>query len=176
VCGTAVEEIAFESMSNSRREDVSAHLKYAKWLAELEHLLVNLFVVYAAAHRLSPAIQTSGYHVYQLCVQIDGQPNLDGNKVRSRRRDVIHQLEVSHSRQEIQREINAVRTSLRKRLLSCRHIVSGKTYLLPLLNAHLRRKARYRSDHDTLKVQLSRHCSLDIDPGFRKALEDASLN
>ena len=48
--------------------------------------------------------------------------------------------------------------------------ISGKTYLLPLVQLQLRQVAGLQSPSDTLKVRLAQHCDLTIDPGLKRAL------
>jgi hypothetical protein len=176
LCETAATELAYDNMPNAPRHYVASHIAFPQWLSHPERCLVNLFIVYALAKVLAPDIQTSAYHVYQLCIQSGGQPEIDLQKVRARRNSVMRELEQHASRQNIAERLRSIRQSVRNRSLHSIHVVSGKTYLLPLLHAHLRRRTKYRGDIDTLKVQLARYCVLDIDRGLCEAILNVANN
>ncbi len=172
-CGAAATEIAFESLSNTRRDEVRQRVGFGSFASEIAAPLRGLFIVYAAAHRLRVGIATSRYHVYQLCTNRDGQPELDGGKVRRRRQKLLAEMVQRHSSGAVRKALRSIMTNLRRVKCPGHCMVSGKTYLLPLLLAHLRRVAGYRGPMRTLIVQLARYCNLETDTGLAEAVRAA---
>ncbi len=175
-CRYAVEEIAYESLGNMEREATVLYLDFAKWVTEIELPLLRLFLVYAVVHKLAHTIKTSGFHVYQLCSQVDGQPNLDNNKVAERRHNLQRQIKALCPIDRIRIEFKTIKEKIRTCMCGPIHVVSGKTYLLPLLHSYLRRKVKYKGDIAMLKVHLARYCRTDIDPGLCEAVLKSSIN
>lgn len=173
-CGKAALEVAVDHLSNSPRSDVQRVLDYDSFTRNIERCLMSLFVTYAVVNALSPEIETSGYHVNRLCQRANGQDKLDPNKVRARRRALLLALRPRHNPKDVASRLMAIRRTVRNRGLTIRHVASGKTYLLPLLRTHLQRTAHYIGSVETLKVQLARHCQLDFEEGFQRAVLNAA--
>ena len=174
LCDNAVTELAYETLSNMPKPEVHDIVKFNEFTNSVNRQLQNLFITYATAFKLSSTIETSGFHVYQLCENHSGQPFLDRGKVRRRRKFISNSLKANHSPAVIRKEYEEVKARCKSNDWSALHVVSGKTYLLPLLFSYLRVNANYRGTVDTLKVQLARYCNLDIDQGLKDAVLKAA--
>lgn len=170
LCEQAMVEIVYEQASNRTKEDIRAVVAAESPHRQYEHILMSLFVLYAIAKTHIPSMPTAGHHVYRLCRRQDRALVIDLAMLRSRRSEVFRELSNIIGRQHVLSEYRRLRELLRAQSLSARHVVSGKTYLFPLVDSWFRRSAGYRGDCDSLKVRLARYCRLDIDPGLSGAV------
>lgn len=174
LCREAVHQVCYENAVNDQMSTIETLLDYSGFISEIESEILELFIVYAAVNELDPAQQTVGYHVFQLCNTNIGQPHMDSSKVRNRRQTLMTNLSTKFSLNQIDTIVSRIRCKIADDQLEVVHVASGKSYILPLLWAHLKQVVHYRGTLNTLLVQLARHCRLDIDPYFVDAIRDAS--
>lgn len=173
-CPTAATEVAYECLHNMPKPDVERIVNFAKLQEGISTSLHDLFVVYATVWVLDNTIETSGCHVHTLCHQVGGYPVLSRRKVRQKRRALLTQLSAKYSKKHIDKVYQTIIQTISSAALTYRHLVSGKTYLLPLLLTHLCRVAQYRGNKRTLMVQLAKHCDLSFASQLCEAVRSAA--
>jgi hypothetical protein len=174
LCIDAVHQLCYEHATNDPMANIEKLVDYAGFISELESELLELFIVYAAVHELDHEQQTVGYNVFRLCDTSAGPPRIDSAKVTARQQSLLAELRIKCTGDQIRDTITDIRERVSAKHYRAVHVVSGKSYALPLLLAHLKRTVRYRGTQDTLLVQLARHCRLHVDSGLAAAVRDAS--
>jgi len=113
-----------------------------------------LFILYGVAHKLAPALKTTGVNVHQFCLAGNKGPTLAPAKIRSKLRELVRDMRTLNSLGTIR----AVRKELQARA-GVYHpqdfLISGKDYLLPLLRTHLAGHLGFQGSLETLKARLA---------------------
>lgn len=171
---TAVLEVAFECLSNVPRDQVDAIVRFQQFLHGILEKLMPLFVAYVAVQLLDANLETVGFNVSQLLVQESRFPELSADKVAQRVAHMQQKLAQAHSEKEVASAVEGARRTISDCNTHLAKLISGKTYLLPLVYHHLRHKACFLGNLDHLKVRLARYCELDVDPGLLRAVYAAA--
>lgn len=174
MCVEAVHQVGYECMPNQPMLSVAELINYKGFITVIETGLLELFTIYAAAHALDREIETAAFHVFRICDASVGPPQLDEGKLRERVSDVTSRLREKFTEAQVEEKIEEIKKRITRKRFKATRVVSGKSYLLPLLRAHLNRKVRYRASENTLLVQLARHARLDIDPDLVSAVKSAA--
>lgn len=179
---TAMVELSLECLTNSSREEIRIGLRLSEFSDDVSIKLLPLFVVYAAVWILGARenrhvhISTTGYSAMQLCDDRETGLYLSDAKI-TQRIDVIKGELVNTYRFSDEAIVAAIAEMETKPPRDPREgwrLISGKTYLLPLLFHYLRRQAHFSGTLEQLKVRLARHCELDVDEGLMPAVLEAS--
>ena len=165
-CFDAATEVAFDSVAERTREEIRDTLELEKLQELCADTLFELFVGYAVADSLGSEEKTSGQSVYEFCELVDGEHQLSPAKVEARAAELHSGLKSEFGADAVTERENLIRQNLAGSNLDYRHVVSGKTYLLPLLLRRLKRRASYKGEMIDFRNRLARYCSLDIEPGL----------
>jgi hypothetical protein len=165
-------EIALESSTDTPRDDLRTKLQIDLRLSQATAVLLPLFVIYGIASELDVPVQTSSFPVVRLCGTQTDPNTLSQRLIRQRIRYVLGQILTCRSRGQYRAAKRKVRSSIDQWTRPCHHLISGKTYLLPLAHCLLRSVTGFRDSMDALKVRLAAHCGLDIDPDFASRLKE----
>lgn len=163
-------EIAAECESNTNWIDLAAKLNIEGLFEVAQSMLLPLFIAYAVSERLGLGIQTVKYPVQRLCSSPHEPLTLSGYLVRRRLEEVRNQILTAipiTAYRALRRQMMVQACNIPGKLV---RLISGKTYLLPLLHLHLQSKVAFVGTVDSLKVRLAANCELDIDPGLQAAL------
>lgn len=178
----AVLEVAYESSTNEKKEDVERKIAYEAFIGDLVQLLLPLFVLHAALHAIATAhgihvhIPTTNYSVFQLGNQQRRRFILAETKIDARINDVIDELvrDYGFDRVELDSVVAEIEARLPAPTSELVKYISAKTHIFPLLLPHLRRTVNFMGKLEQLKVLLARHCELDVDAGLLAAVIDTS--
>jgi len=174
LCREAVHQVCYENAANDPMDSIEKVVDFDGFLSEIESDLLELFVVYAAVYELDDAQQTVDYNVFRLCDTSAGPPRMDSSKVDARQQSLLAELGDKCTHGQIAETTMDIRDRISVKQYRAVHVASGKSYILPLLWAHLKRTVGYRGTQDTLLVQLARYCRLDADPDLAPAVRNAS--
>jgi hypothetical protein len=174
LCINAVHQVAYECMANQSLPLVQGRIAYTTFINSIENDLLELFTVYAAAHYLDKEIKTVKFHVFRMCDTDGGPPRLSKDKLAQRIGNMKSCLKSKFTSEQLEHKINEIRDRITEKKLTAAKVVSGKSYIVPLLWAHLKRTAGYKGSQDTLLVRLATHCRLDIDPNLSSAIRAAA--
>lgn len=170
----AVIQILMEE--NAITEDAATTvLGYDAWSNHVSDPLVDLFLAFAVAHRLNPTAATVGTALNAILTTArrGAPPSLDVRKVAVVIKRVTQETIAAASQEQVDQVLASVRA--RVVLLSRPvDIVSGKDFLLPLLDFHLQLVGRCRIERRSLRFRLTRHCTRDRFQGVVAAIRHAA--
>lgn len=156
----AIEEIAFESLTNSSKAEAALLIECGAYFGEIEKM-IDLFALYLVAYKLkSKALQnqTTGYNVNRL-LESD-KIKLSIAKLKEKEEEVRGDLLSEFSEPKIEKEFLKAKKNIEKAPLK---FISGKSYLVPLLHNHLVSKANFSGHVNQLKTRLARYCKINVD-------------
>lgn len=172
ICGRGAEMLLMQEGVLTERQAVDA-LKFEEWLEHVSPPLIKLFGAFSVARKYAPAHKTVSLGVGRMCVDMRGVAVLDFDKVRLYTEEAIAAAKNALGNNvEVDRKFAEV-LERTQRLEAPDRIVSGKDFLLPLLDFHLRRfgcKVR----RDSLRVRLAMSCELSNFSGLLAALKIAA--
>jgi hypothetical protein len=156
--------VAAHADTNAAETVIAARLEFRKWMADITQKLRSLFVIYATSEALGAGIPTTSFPVQRL---FDGG-GLSTRKITRRMLAVARAVckkkgleTYKKQRRIIQRNIAAIRMTMEQ-------MISGKSYLLPLLHDRMHRLFGYRGSADQLRTQLAENYIPDLEPWLRK--------
>lgn len=167
---TAVINVGVEDDTNATEQEVSKRLNFKPWLTETVAALLPLFIVYAAARELQPSLQTVGYTVVRLCDQTAEGLRISRSKVRARMREVIRgikQVEALAKYCECRRQITM---RIRDNSIPGERLISGKSYIFPLLISRMESVVSHRGRAEQLKVRLARNYNPEVEPWLARRI------
>lgn len=174
LCINAVHQVSYEHISNQPMSFVKGQVAYTSFMNSIENDLLELFTIYATAHDLDKEVKTASFHVFRMCDTADGPPRLDKDRLAQRIDHIKSRLQYNFTNEQIEHKIKEIRERITQKKFTAMKVVSGKSYIVPLLWAHLKRTVRYKGSQDTLLVQLATHCRLDVDRHLSSAIRAAA--
>lgn len=161
---------ALEQKPKQLERALRESLAYSATYSTIDQLLRPLFIAYAVAHALCPALQTTGYPVRNLLMSTRSGPKLDPDKIRKR----IISLYLKVARLVGLKVLRASRERIKKNAarLPLSQIASGKDYLLPLFLLRFQASFGYPKGDENFKVALARSFSPAIEPSFTRIMRN----
>lgn len=170
ICGRAAETLLMQDAVMTDAQAVNA-LKFEDWLTGISTPLINLFGAFSVARKYAPFHRTVSLGVGRMCADVKGSAVLDVAKVQMYADEAISIAKATLGRDhEVDEQLAAVLNRVRK-LESPHRVVSGKDFLLPLLDFHLRRFG-CKIKRDSLRVRLVMSCELSKFSGLLAALKN----
>jgi hypothetical protein len=166
----AIVTVATECNTEVSWPDMAVMLSVRPLLEGAVQTLLPLFIAYAIVHKLDLGIVTVAFPVQRLLADQNDARSLSNALIRSRVFGILRAVRAQVSRHGYSRARNSITSNLATDKRERADYISGKTYLLPLVQLHLRRVAGLRDPLDSLKVRLALHSELTIDPGLRRAV------
>lgn len=136
-------------------EKAAALLAFDRWVAAVEAPLVDLFSAFATVNHFDPTVPTVSQKVGGMCTKnrSTGSTTLDTSKVRRARNEALNAAAAVADKAEVtamQKQILSRLEGLPKPL----HAVSGKDFLLPLVDFYLQ-SLGCRIKRSSLRVRLA---------------------
>jgi len=166
----AIVTIATESASSTSWADMAIALSIRSLLQGSVEILMILFVAYAVVRKCNLTIETVKFPVQRLLVQQHDAQSLSRSLILGRVRSILRTARAQVSRSRYRKLRRPIVSRLIAKPRDRSDYISGKTYLLPLVQLQLRRVAGLQGTSDSLKVRLAKHCELTIDPGLQRAV------
>ena len=163
-------EIIYESVGDITKNDIEEALNFESWRDEVTKILIPLFIIYAIAHERKIREKNVDYNAMALCEGRIPHRKLSELKINNRMNKLKLSIRKKTSNKQLNSRYQELKNYLPALLVNKSHVISGKTYLLPLLNQELKNKFRFNDGVDRIMGRLARHCQLDVDPGLRNAL------
>ncbi|WP_398494905.1 DUF4435 domain-containing protein [Variovorax sp.] len=158
MCGKGASTILMEEAMLSE-ENATTTLNYHSWLNSIKNPLIDLFAVFSVAHELNPSMQTVAETVGPLCRSaIKNNPQLDEEKVSTKIKSILETLEKDNEKNEIANLLQKRKAQI-SLMKDPTRIISGKDYLLPLLNFHLQSKG-CKIKKTQLRFRLALKCDI----------------
>jgi len=172
-CKKAALEIAYECHGKKTREAVEKDIQWEDFYFLIREVFVDLFVAYAVSHKMSTGMQTTKKPVCDSFSQYSRSrgPEVDPDKVR----EYLKEFDAEVVRRGIpkddyDKEKHIVRLRINA-LSDPVDAISGKNYLFPLLELYIRQFCFGNSiSSDSLKLRLSKCCSMDKAEPFKNAI------
>lgn len=158
LCGHAAVSVLSEEVVLSE-EEASAVLDFQDWLKSVDVPLIELFAAYATVHTFNPGFRTVSNGVGVLCTKSVGGTTLDINKVNAAKSAAINAAEKIVSPETVRLYYERILDRAHK-LNSPYFIVSGKDFLLPLLDFHLQLRG-CKVKRKALRLKLAKNCSFE---------------
>ena len=167
----AIITIATEASTNTSWANMARALSIRPLLESSVESLLCLFVAYATAFIFNLNIETVGFPVQRLLVKQHDPTFLSQRFIRTRALSILRAGRTQVSRVKYRRTRKLIVSRLNSSVARDRSdYISGKTYLLPLIQLQVKRVAGLQGSADSLKVRLAQHCELSIDPGLQRAI------
>lgn len=168
-------EVGFESSTNKTRERIRRTINFQNNTKRFIDILLPLFVIYSVMHlTLRNQEKNVGYHVYKLTDNNSGYPCLSKNKVKMRKIILMNLLQKNLNKSEVNHTINKVQNNLPNNISDQMKLISGKTYLIPLLYELIKYKCGFSGSQKQLVTRLARYCDTKIDYGLFLAINRTS--
>lgn len=169
VCLKTAEDVAFEAEPKLSRAELEASLKIEAWFSGVVNKLTPLFIWYAVAMHFGAQITTSSRSGLSFL-----KPNsslLDSEKIKTRIHEIRTALQVEHGKQPVAAVLRSINKRARNQT-DLANLISAKTYLLPLIGRHLRKRTAF-TDEKALPIRLCHRCDVSHLSGLRAALQCA---
>lgn len=137
-------------------EDQAAErLAFSQWQQQITQPLVELFAAFATVYQFSPSVPTVSQGVGVMCVKRRGQKihELDPEKVRKARDHALAAAAATSTLADVSARYAQVHSRIAA-LPNSLHAVSGKDFLLPLLDFHLQ-SIGCRVKRKSLRIRLA---------------------
>jgi len=174
VSNNSLIEVASDCLPNTKFDDMGSIIDYDNFISDVATKLAPLIVIYYVAHLLDDEIETVGRNVNNFFKEELNVLSLDEDKIKYRIDEIKNKLYENYSVERIQEEIDKINRILPTDSNEIIKLICGRRYLIPLVYHHLHRKANYSSNYNQLKARLARHCDVNIEPGLKSALLEAS--
>ncbi|MEE4886606.1 DUF4435 domain-containing protein [Pseudomonas alliivorans] len=131
-------------------------LDFDSWLSSVERPLVELFAAYATVHNFFPAYRTVSAGVGVLCTESGKKTNLDLAKVEAAKRAALEAAEKVADETDVS-DYYARCIARAESLPEASRFISGKDFLIPLLDFHLQNFG-CRIKRKVLRLRLAGKC------------------
>jgi len=155
-------------------DEANKRLNYRNWVASIQIPLLELFSAFATVNSIDPTVTTVAQGVGCMCVthKASGITELDFNKVRLAKKAAIDAAEktadtdtVLDKYTEYMKKLSALPNPL--------HAVSGKDFLVPLIDFHLQTFG-CRIKRKSLRLRLANACDTSLFASLSEALKIAA--
>ncbi|CAM7172663.1 TPA: DUF4435 domain-containing protein [Klebsiella michiganensis] len=165
ICENASIDFLVDEEPSKEYEDIKVELEFQEWINHNETVLIDLFICYAISMEMTPELPTVSLKVNDYLNDDTGF--VDASKVYSklslRRAEIISRVgkDVYENRLN---EISQFISNSEKR----HPFISGKDYLLPLLQMRMRKVIKYTASAMSFRHRLSKNCRLEIFHGLKE--------
>ncbi|MFN7610282.1 MAG: DUF4435 domain-containing protein [bacterium] len=162
--------LGIPSNPNLSLEMIKRRFDYESWHSTILDQLGPLFTLYAAANRLTPAIQTTAYSVSQLYLAGGGQVRLCESKLFKRKLSLAKAIRQHTTASTLRSTIEEIHSrATRLGMMEC---ISGKDYVFPLFALRVRAKLQFKGDNEQIKVHLARSFKPYQEPWLAKRISE----
>ncbi len=160
-CLSAVTELVVEASGRIERENAISAKEWAEFLVPIEVNLRELFVIFAAAKVCKPELKTVRHGLTSIITQRSRKSGatLDVDKINALILSIAQSC-IADIGEERWRQIVTEIGELSKDLLAV-DMVSGKNFLIPLLDLYLKSRGCGNTSSESLMFRLAKHCSLE---------------
>lgn len=157
ICPHAITSLVTQDVVLSD-EDAAKAIQFPDWIKRIDQPLTDLFAAYATAQELHPQMKTVSTGVGVMCTQRKkgSVSTLDDTKVSHHVAATLAEVEKIAGKTKARASFAATKKRIRS-LPFPLDAVSGKDFLLPLLNFHLQSLGS-NTTHRSLRVRLASMC------------------
>ncbi len=158
--------VAAHADTNTPEDVVATRLNFKQWISEVTRKLGSLFVVYATAEALNAGVSTVSFAVQRL---VQGG-RLSVSKIRQRMLEVARGVCRNKGLRAYRTQRRVIQQNLAGVRLTAEQIMSGKDYLLPLLQRRLQQMFHYHGSLDQLRTHLAENYNPHVEAWLRRRL------
>ncbi len=175
LCPQAITNLVIQDVVLSEEDAVKA-IQFSAWIKRIDQPLTDLFAAYATAQELHPQLKTVSTGVGVMCTQRKkgSCSTLDVNKVSHHVATTLTEVERIAGKTKARACFVAAQDRIRS-LPFPLDAVSGKDFLLPLLNFHLQSLGS-RTTRRSLRVRLAGMCAEGRLLDLKTSVEMAARN
>lgn len=175
----AVVQVIYECLDNTQVASIRDTLDLRDFKEHMWESLRELYAYFIVCRILDAGLKTTGAQV--LSYRKKNSWRLSKTKIKARIKEIRSELLSEYPKTEIDFHVHNVLGQLPLDSNEGMKVLSGKTALLPVLllfiNSYCKRRGgSLRDSREGLTIRLSRHCSLDADPGLVQAIRRTSRN
>lgn len=174
ICRQAITSVVSQDVELSE-EDAAAVVGLSEWFATIDKPLTTLFAAYATARRCCPELVTVRTGVGVMCTQSKrgGTPaKLDAKKVDSHISKTLAVAEARIGKDVTEADFSSMQSRINS-LAFPLDAVSGKDFVLPLLQFHLH-SIGVRANKRALRLRLAAMCADEKLADLRKSVQAAA--
>jgi hypothetical protein len=164
VCENASIEFLVDEDPTRDYQEINTALEFSKWIEHNENHLINLFTIYALSMEMTPELPTVSLKVNEFINDDTGLVDL--NKINSRIEERRNQIISRVGRPAFEQKSNQIKSIIDVNAHKMKFI-SGKDYLLPLLQMRMRKVVKFTSTSISFRHRLSNCCRLDVFEGLK---------
>lgn len=181
---SAFVEVAYESDTNKSRNECERAVEYDALINEIETDILPLFKVYAIAEIFktelnewqqkqisSVDLRTVIIKVEKYCIKAKNvEIKLSNDKLNNKMNELSKYIISAVGKQKYDETMIAIDKVIKKYRNDNVHLISGKTYVLPLFWHRMKMRLAYKGTSNQFRVALARSCDMHIDKNLIKAL------
>jgi hypothetical protein len=157
----------------SASEDAVRGEQFLRFADHIGQNMQALYLLYSIAYSLRSELQTVSHGYAQLCHQRDRYRKLDKALVRLRLTSFARLLVQEMGWEVYKAASSEVKLRTKKRNVPARHLVSGKSVILPMILGRVAATYRYRGTFEQFKAQLAEGYDPGAEPYLARALKRA---
>lgn len=173
ICRVAACDFLYESDGKCHIEDIEEKLNWAQWQASLSPL-VELFIIYAAAHELRSGFPTVSNGIGSVITGTKGSPpELDIDKIQTLKANLARDLHAMFTASKVDEVVSRIS----ERVLSLTQpedVISGKDFLVPLLMLRCRSVVKRAVTKDSFRLMMIRRCDTRVFEPLSLAMRTAA--
>lgn len=138
------------------RGKIKSQLSYQNWLKGISKPMIELFLHYAISKEVCPTEATISLGVGNLCKEVKNVTVLDDTKCYKRIEEIKINILKSISEEEYNEQVYNLRNTWVYNIDTLLRIVSGKDYLLPLVEFRFQKFKRAKIRRNSLRLRLAK--------------------
>ncbi len=162
-------EIIYEDDGQKSKNSIKNRMKFATWSKSICSKMAPLILVYAAVSGIRIPLKTVDFSSLALVGGAGSKRDVCRPKIKRRIREITAAAERACGYKFVRSEADKLKAILPNNFEETLKRIPGKTTLIPLLHFRMCRLFGFSGSSSRIKGRLARHCSLDIDPGFKAA-------
>jgi hypothetical protein len=166
--------VAMECATSRSPFELENSIDLTALLSAVTHELIPLFVLYAVAIKAQVSIETVGYSVIRFLRDPNDPSSISRELVRSRMFGICRTLLRAVSAGRIRSDYVRIRARAVARGALAHTLVSGKSYLLPLVRLRLRQTVSLQDRPQVLVARLVSHCGPTLDRQLTRKIRSAA--
>ena len=173
MCGAAITSLLAQDAVLTDEAAIKA-VKFSEWVKDIEGPLIDLFAAYAVAQTFAPHLKTVSTGVGVMCTNSrkGKASSLDPVKVTSNTANILIEIDKVEGKTKARSEFASIKARIQS-LGFPLDAVSGKDFLMPLLNMHLQSLGS-NINRRSLRVRLASMCQDSKLSDLRSAVRLAS--
>lgn len=157
----AILEILHDNCANQAIDKIQKTLTFNNWLKGISTPLIDLFLHFALAHKFKLRMPTVKGGISNYQCQKNGLVIVDNDKINTKISEIKEELLKQISEEEYNDLIYNLRQKYSYNVDNLLIMVSGKHFLLPLVQERIKKVDRTNISRETIRLRLAKLCNID---------------